>query len=149
MTTEELHPSELYTISRGQIQSYDMALGARLLWLINSQSFAFGIYAGLTLFMSPTPDLHTKAQLLVTVLPFVGAIISLFTFFDIVTSIVQMHKLVQNYKRYHNAQEKENQFPLLDSTLFSRFIQRLSPIFSALLFLAVWIFLILYDHRLS
>ncbi|GAB2685026.1 hypothetical protein GCM10027037_03060 [Mucilaginibacter koreensis] len=148
MAEENIVPSDLYTISRSQIQSYDAGLGPRLLWMANGQAFAFGIYCGLTFAMPPSPDLTNRAQIFGGVIPFVGAIVSIFTLLDIITSLVQMHKLASNYKKANNGLESEASFPMLDATFADRLFQRISPLATTLLFIIIWTFLILYDHKL-
>ena len=146
MATQNNSPSELYTVSRSQIEHYNLSIGLRLIWLNNSLAFMFGVYAGLTTMQSPTSYMHLQAQMLNGVIPIIGFAVSLFTLVDIITSIVQMKKLTNNYTTVH--QEAEDSFPLINGTLADRFFQRLSPIASALLFLMVWAFLIMYDHQL-
>ncbi len=148
MLYEDDQGSELYTVSRFQIQYHENSIFVRSLWLINSQSFAFGIYSGTILFMSPDPKLHTKAQILHATLPFIGFVFTLFTLIDIVTSVVEMHKLNENYKAQNNNHAQELDFPLLNGTLADRFLQQFSSVASSLLFLAVWTLLIIYDHHL-
>lgn len=145
MTTDN-SPSELYTVSRSQIEHYNLSIGLRLIWLNNSLAFMFGVYAGLTTMQSPTSYLHGKAQMLNGVIPLIGFAVSLFTLFDIIASIVQMNKLTKNYANVHP--NSEDSFPLITGTMADQFFQRLSPIASALLFLIVWTYLIMYDHQL-
>lgn len=146
MATESGAPSVLYIVSRGQIEHYNLSIGLRLIWLNNSLAFMFGVYAGLTTMQSATSYMHAQAQLLNNVIPFIGFAVSLFTLTDIIASIIQMKKLTKNYTAVH--QQPEDTFPLLNGTLADRFFQRFSPIASALLFLAVWSYLIMYDHQL-
>ena len=146
MATEGSAPSELYIVSRAQIEHYNLSIGLRLIWLNNSLAFMFGVYAGLTTMQSPTSYMHAQAQLLNGVIPFIGFAVSLFTLSDIIASVIQMNKLTRNYTAVH--QQPEDTFPLVSGTLADRFFQRFSPIASALLFLAVWGYLIMYDHQL-
>jgi hypothetical protein len=146
MATENNSLSELYTVSRAQIEHYNLSIGLRLIWLNNSLAFMFGVYAGLTTMQSPTSYLHGKAQMLNSAIPIIGFAVSLFTLFDIIASIVQMRKLTQNYSNVHH--DPEDNFPLINGTLADRFFQRLSPVASASLFLIVWTYLIMYDHQL-
>ncbi|WP_158827792.1 hypothetical protein [Mucilaginibacter lacusdianchii] len=148
MRTENTPPSELYTTSRTQIQHYDMAIGQRLIWLNNSQAFMFGVYAVTVIIKSPTPLLAGKLQVLAFVIPILGLTTTLFTLFDIISSIVQMSKITRNYQNANNNSGKEANFPLLNGNLKDQILLRISPVISALLFLLVWGFLIGYDHQL-
>jgi len=146
MAAEESIPSELYVVSRAQIEHYNLSIGLRLIWLNNSLAFMFGIYAGLTTMQSATSYMHAQAQLLNTLIPIIGFAVSLFTLADVIASVVQMNKLTKNYSATY--QHPEDKFPLLNGNLADRFFQRFSPIASALLFLAIFGYLILYDHQL-
>lgn len=146
MAADNKGPSELYTVSRSQIEHYNLSIGLRLIWLNNSLAFMFGVYAGLTTMQSPTSYMHGKAQMLNGVIPLIGFAVSLFTLFDIIASIVQMNKLTRNYANVHH--NSEDSFPLITGSMADQFFQRLSPIASALLFLIVWTYLIMYDHQL-
>ena len=106
----------------------------------------FGVYAGLTTMQSATSYMHAQAQLLNTVIPIIGFAVSLFTLADIIAGVVQMSKLTKNYSAIY--EQPEERFPLLNGTLADRFFQRFSPIASALLFLAIFGYLIMYDHQL-
>jgi hypothetical protein len=145
MATESGAPSTLYIVSRGQIEHYDLSIGLRLIWLNNSLAFMFGVYAGLTIMQSPTSFMHAQAQLLNNVIPVIGFAVSLFTLSDVIAGVIQMNKLTKNYCAIHT--QPEDSFPLLSGTLVDRFFQRFSPIASSLLFLAVWSYLIMYDHQ--
>jgi hypothetical protein len=148
MPTENVQPSELYTASRTQIQHYDMSIGLRLIWLNNSQAFMFGVYAVTVIMKAPTPFLIGKEQTLAFVIPILGLATTLFTCFDIVTSVVQMSKITRNYQNANNNNGQEANFPLINGTLKDQILLRVSPITTALLFLAVWAFLLIYDHQL-
>jgi len=137
----------MYLVSRAQIEHYDMAVGARLLWLINSQSFLFGIYVGASLFMPPTPELKVKEQLLAMAVPVMGLLIAIFTAFDMITSLSQMDKLWKNYKDYNDGEDRENELPPINGDLFDRLIHKISPIISTVVFLMTWSFLLLKDLK--
>ncbi|MBS7565179.1 hypothetical protein KHS38_12270 [Mucilaginibacter sp. Bleaf8] len=148
MPTENKPVSELYSVSRMQIEHYDMSIGLRLIWLNNSQAFMFGVYSVCTIMKAPTPFLAGKELMLAMAIPFLGFATTLVTLFDIITSIIQMNKLTRNYKNANSNHEQELNFPLLHGNIMDRVMQRISPVVTALLFLAVWIFLIMYDHQL-
>jgi hypothetical protein len=144
MTSEDQSISQLYTVSREQIEHYNLSIGMRLIWLNNCLAFMFGVYAMLIIMKPPTPNLNAKAQTLSTLIPYIGIAVSLFTLFDIITSIIQMHKLTENYKKANYSQA--DSFPLLNGTMADRFFQRLSPIACGIIFLVIWTYLALYDH---
>jgi hypothetical protein len=148
MRTENVPPSELYTASRTQIQHYDMSIGLRLIWLNNSQAFMFGVYSVTVFMKAPTPFLMGKEQALAFVIPILGFASTLFTLFDIVTSIVQMSRITRNYQNANDNNAKEANLPLLNGTFKDQVLLRISPVVTALLFLAVWSFLLMYDHHL-
>lgn len=148
MAYENSPPSELYNVSRKQIQSYDAGLGPRLLWLINGQAFGFGIYCGLTFAMPPTPYLLQKATMFGGIIPVIGAVVTLFTLIDIFTTIVQLRKLRVNFSAANNGAEKETNLPLIDATATDRFFQRFAAVGTTVFFMLVWVFFIMYDHQI-
>lgn len=131
-----------------QIQTHDISISNRLLWLINSQTFMLGIYVGTILFKSPDPHLHSMAILLNIIIAYLGFLTNLLTLIDISTSLVQIHKLIKNYRLNNNNQENEVNFPLIDGTHADRTLQRWSTVAVSIVFLVIWAFLILYDHQL-
>ncbi len=138
--------SQLYNVSRGQIEHYNMSIGLRLIWLNNCLAFMFGIYSSLTIFQSATPYWHTKAQMMSVIIPYIGVAVSLFTLTDVVMGIVRMGKVV---KHYHQEGQKEmSGIPMLDGTAADRFFQRLSPVAQSIFFMVVWLYLLLYDKHL-
>jgi len=146
MASENKPVSQLYLTTLSQLHYYDLSVGLRLIWLNNSQAFMFGVYSALTTIKSPTPFLHDKAQMLNTVIPIIGAIISLFTLTDIISGFIRIRALNNNYTE-NNHSDREGNFPRLDSTVTNRFFQRVSPVVIALIFLGIWVFLIMYDHQ--
>lgn len=148
MAYDNAPPSELYDISRHQIQSYDAGLGPRLLWLINGQAFGFGIYCGLTFAMPPTPYFLQKATMFGGLIPFIGAAVTLFTLIDIITTLAQVRKLRENYSASNSGNEQEHALPLIDATATDRFFQRFGALGTTIFFLLIWTFIILYDHHL-
>lgn len=146
MASSNNAPSQLYNISRSQIENNDLSIGLRLIWLNNCLAFMFGVYAVVTLFPSVTPFLHTKAQMLSVVIPYIGVLISLFTLFDILMGIKRISGLIGNYQKWKGPEMKGT--PMLNGTRLDRFFQRFSPVGQALLFLVVWLYLLLYDKQI-
>ncbi|WP_345951057.1 MULTISPECIES: hypothetical protein [unclassified Mucilaginibacter] len=145
MVSDKDSPSQLYAISRSQIEHDDISIGMRLIWLNNCLAFMFGVYAAVTLFSSPTTYWHAKAQMLSIVLPYVGVLVSLFTLLDIVKAIRRMSNIRKDYELHKNAELSG--IPMLDGTYFDRLFQRLSPVAQALFFLLIWLYLLLYDKQ--
>ena len=137
--------SDLYTISRSQIENNDISIGLRLIWLNNCLAFMFGVYAALTLFQSATPYWHIKAQMLSVAIPYVGLLISFFTLFDIVAAIKRISSIRNNYVKTKGPQLKG--IPMLDGTHLERFFMRFSPVGQAGFFLVIWLYLLLYDKQ--
>lgn len=125
-----------------------MAIGGRLLWLINAQAFLFGIYSASVVYMAPTPQLKTIQQELGMALPLMGLSIAIFTMMDIIGSILQINKLTKNYRENNQGNDREYDFPMVSGTFYDRLLRRVSPIISTLIFISVWSYLLMYDHHL-
>ncbi|QJD94540.1 hypothetical protein HH214_00955 [Mucilaginibacter robiniae] len=147
MPTENQPASTLYVVTIQQLQTQDMAIGGRLLWLINAQAFLFGIYSASVVFMAPTPDMKTLQRELGMAMPLIGLSIAVFTLLDIISSIAQMNRLTKNYRQSNNGHDQEFEFPLVSGTYYDRLLRRVSPIISTLIFISVWSYLIMYDHH--
>jgi hypothetical protein len=146
MSTNTASASQLYNISRGQIEHNNMSIGLRLIWLNNCLAFMFGIYSSLTLYQSATPFWHTKAQMLSVAIPYIGVFVSLFTLLDVVMGIVRMGNILKHYQR--DGQQEMLGMPMLDGTATDRFFQRLSPVAQSVFFLVIWLYLLLYDKHI-
>jgi len=146
MTPNIASASQLYNVSRGQIEQNNISIGLRLIWLNNCLAFMFGIYSSLTLFQSATPFWHTKAQMLSVAIPYIGVLISLFTLIDVVMGIVRMRNILKHYSK--EGQQEMSGIPMLDGTATERFFQRLSPVAQSIFFLVIWLYLLLYDKQI-
>jgi hypothetical protein len=146
MSTNTASASQLYNISRGQIEHNNMSIGLRLIWLNNCLSFMFGIYSSLTLYQSATPFWHTKAQMLSVAIPYIGVCVSLFTLLDVVMGIVRMGNIRKHYQQ--DGQQEMSGMPMLDGTATDRFFQRLSPVAQSIFYLVIWLYLLLYDKHI-
>jgi hypothetical protein len=147
MTAVNKPASDLYNISRMQIQFQEMSISSRMLWVNNSQAFLVGIYAGVNFFQTSDPGLHHKALMVGSVIPILGMLITIITLIDVISSMVQMNKLRQNYKNAHDGHEQEGALPLLNGAPADRFFQRISCVVSMVVFIAIWSYLIMGDHK--
>jgi hypothetical protein len=140
--------SDLYLVSRGQIQHILMSLETRFLWLMNIEAFMLGIYVGTSYFISPAPQLHLKAEMLNTTITYLGFIANVFALVDMVAGVFRMHKLRNNYMQLNNNCDYEQNYPALYGSVADRVIQGFIPIITVFFFLLIWLFIILYDHHM-
>lgn len=140
--------SELYKVTRAQIEHHDNAVNSRVIWLSIGQSFFFNVYAMLVTAKAPTPELFKKQQMLAVIFPIAALIVALFTFIDVMAGLIYLRKLRLNYKAATNGSSGEAPFPMLNGNKFDRTLQRLSPIAISLVFIITWLYLLLYDHKL-
>jgi len=149
MANEEQEPqlSPIYTVTRAQIEHYDNSVNQRVIWLSIGQSFFFNVYAMLVTAKAPTPPLFAKQQMLAVIFPIAALLVAVFTLVDVVAGLFYLRKLRLNYKGVTDGSSKESNFPMLNGNKQDRFFQRLSPIMIPVLFIATWVYLLLYDYK--
>ncbi len=145
---QEPLPSELYRISRAQIEHHDNGVNQRVIWLSIGQSFFFNVYAMLVTAKAPTPELFKKQEMLAVIFPIAALIVSIFTFIDVLAGIFYMRKLRMNYKGHTDGSSSEHHYPMLNGNKWDRTFQRISPVMIPLVFIITWIYLLLFDHKL-
>jgi len=145
---QEPLPSELYRISRAQIEHHDNAVNQRVIWLSIGQSFFFNVYAMLVTAKAPTPELFKKQEMLAVIFPIAALVVSIFTFMDVLAGIFYMRKLRMNYKGHTDGSSSELHYPMLNGNKWDRTFQRISPVMIPLVFIITWIYLLLFDHKL-
>ena len=149
MANEEQEPqlSSIYTVTRTQIEHYDNSVNQRVIWLSIGQYFFFNVYAMLVTAKAPTPPLFAKQQMLAVIFPIAALLVAVFTLVDVIAGLLYLRKLRLNYKSVTDGSSKENFYPMINGNKRDRFFQRLSPVMIPLLFIATWIYLLLYDYN--
>jgi hypothetical protein len=140
--------SEIYRISRAQIEHHDNAVNQRVIWLSIGQSFFFNVYAMLVTAKAPSPELFQKQQMLAIIFPIAALLVAIFTFIDVVAGIFYMRKLRTNYKTATDGSSHENHYPMLNGNKWDRTFQRISPVMIPLIFIITWVYLLMFDHQL-
>ena len=153
MTTEnnqqEITPStEIYKTTRGQIEHYDNAINQRVIWLSIGQSFFFGVYATLVSIKAPSPDLLAKQQMLATLLPFAALFAAIFTFFDVIATMVYMRKLRGYYENAASGIASDAIYPPVYGRPIDRIFQHISPTLIPLVFIFTWVIMLLYTYHI-
>ncbi len=144
--TDEKPLSELYRVTRAQIEHHDNAVNQRVIWLSIGQSFFFNVYAMLVTAKAPTPELMKKQLMLGIIFPVAALIVAIFTFVDVIAGLTYLRKLRLNYKAHTNGSSDESPYPMLNGNKFDRVLQRLSPIAISLVFIITWLYLLFYDR---
>src|SRR3954470_7182650 len=90
--------SEVYRVIRSQVEHVDNNLGQRVIWLVIAQSFFFGAYASLINGKPAKPELDLIHGALIKILPIAALLTVLFTFVDVITSLVYMRGLRKKYE---------------------------------------------------
>ena len=149
MANEEQEPqlSSIYTVTRTQIEHYDNSVNQRVIWLSIGQSFFFNVYAMLVTAKAPTPPLFAKQQMLAVVFPIAALLVAIFTLVDVIAGLFYLRKLRLNYKIVTDGSSNESLYPMINGNKRDRFFQRLSPVMIPLLFIATWLYLLLYDYN--
>lgn len=149
MTNEGQEPqlSSIYTVTRAQIEHYDNSVNQRVIWLSIGQSFFFNVYAMLVTAKAPTPPLFAKQQMLAVIFPIAALLVAVFTLIDVIAGLFYLRKLRKNYKGVTDGSSKENFYPMLNGNKWDRLFQRISPLMIPVLFIATWLYLLLYDYK--
>jgi fatty acid desaturase len=146
---QEDHPlSEIYRVTRAQIEHHDNAVNQRVIWLSIGQSFFFNVYAMLVTAKAPSPELFKKQQMLAVIFPVAALLVAIFTFIDVIAGMFYMRKLRKNYKGVTDGSSHENYYPMVNGTKHDRVFQRISPFMIPLIFIITWVYLLLFDHQL-
>lgn len=145
---EEQKLSQLYIVSRAQIEHHDNAVNQRVIWLSIGQSFFFNVYAMLVTAKAPTPELFKKQQLLAIIFPIAAFLVAVFTLVDVLAGLFYIRKLRLNYKKNTNGSSQEGYYPMLNGNRWERTFQRISPLMIPVIFVITWIYLLLYDNKL-
>ena len=148
MPEEEKPLSELYKVSRAQLEHHDNAVNQRVIWLSIGHSFFFNVYAMLVTGKAPTPELLAKQKILAVIFPIAALLVAAFTLVDVLAGIFYIRKLRWNYKKNTDGSSAEGVYPMLNGNKYDRVFQRISPIMIPVIFIITWIYLLLYDHKL-
>ncbi|WP_345949377.1 MULTISPECIES: hypothetical protein [unclassified Mucilaginibacter] len=140
--------SEIYRVSRAQIEHHDNAVNQRVIWLSIGQSFFFNVYAMLVTAKAPSPELFQKQQMLAVIFPIAALAVAVFTFIDVIAGLFYMRKLRRNYKAVTDGSSAENYYPMLNGNKRDRVFQRISPFMIPLIFIITWVYLLMFDHNL-
>lgn len=139
--------SEIYRVTRAQIEHHDNAVNSRVIWLSIGQSFFFNVYAMLVTAKAPTPELMSKQKMLAVIFPIAALAVAIFTLVDVMAGLFYMRKLRLNYKRVTDGSSHEGYYPMLNGNKFDRSFQRVSPIVIPAVFILTWIYLLLFDYK--
>ncbi|GEO11352.1 hypothetical protein [Segetibacter aerophilus] len=140
--------SDVYKIIRGQVEHVDNNLGQRVIWLVIAQSFFFGAYASLINGKPAKPELDLIHGALIKILPIAALLTVLFTFIDVISSIVYMYGLRKKYEASLNTDvDVDSAYPNITGSKAQRFFMHASPILIPLLFITVWIILLYVQYK--
>lgn len=145
--TQEQPLSEIYRVTRAQIEHHDNAVNSRVIWLSIGQSFFFNVYAMLVTAKAPTPELMNKQKMLAVIFPIAALAVAIFTLVDVMAGLFYIRKLRLNYKKVTDGSSHEGYYPMLNGNKFDRSFQRVSPIVIPAVFIITWLYLIMYDHK--
>jgi hypothetical protein len=140
--------SEVYRTIRAQVEHYENAINQRVIWLSIGQSFFFNVYAMLVTGKAPTKPLMDKQVMLGTVFPFAALLIAIFTFFDVIATMIYLSRLKNRYESVAGGENTDSVYPPIYGRFRDRLFQHISPVLIPFVFILVWLYLILFDHQL-
>lgn len=142
METNSVSPiSNLYTVTRGQIEHINNNLGQRIIWLVIAQSFFFNAYALLILGKPQLPQLQHLFRMFLVIVPLASLLTVVMTLIDVLGIIRRRKKL---RVRYESAgfQDEMNTYPEVDGTRVQRVYDYLAPITLPVMFIVIWVIVI-------
>jgi hypothetical protein len=139
--------SEVYKVIRGQVEHVDNNLGQRVIWLVIAQSFFFGAYASLINGKPAKPELDLIHGAMIKILPIAALLTVIFTFVDLITSVMYMHGLRKKYEASLNADiDIDSSYPSITGSRSQRIFMHSSPILIPILFIIVWAILLYIQY---
>jgi len=139
--------SEVYKVIRQQVEHVDNNLGQRVVWLVIAQSFFFSGYASLINGKPAKPELDLIHGALIKILPIAGMLTVLFTFVDVIASILYMRSLRKKYEASLNEDiEMDSSYPNITGSKLQRIFLHTSPILIPSLFIVLWSILLYVQY---
>ena len=139
--------SEVYKVIRGQVEHVDNNLGQRVIWLVIAQSFFFGAYATLINGKPAKPELDLIHGALIKILPIAALLTVLFTFIDVIASIVYMRGLRKKYEdSLSDDIAVDSAYPNITGSKNQRIFMHASPILIPAVFIILWIILLYIQY---
>lgn len=139
--------SETYKVVRGQIEHLSNNLGQRVIWMVIAQSFFFSGYAILINGKPPGPELEPIHQAMIKLIPIAALLTVIFSFIDVIASILLMKKLRLNYEANEGeSKTKTLQYPPVNASRAARIFIHASPVLIPILFIVIWIILLVVQY---
>jgi hypothetical protein len=136
--------SDLYKVTRSQIEHLDNTVSQRIIWLTIAQSFFVSGFAVLVTGNPGNPHYVRIQAILLTLFPVISIILVLLTFFDILSGLVYTKKL----NEFMQKQKRENKVELFYPPLagFKRLnqLKNFSPLAVPVVFIIMWIYILLH-----
>lgn len=144
--------AETYKIVRAQIEHVSNNLSQRIIWMVIAQSFFFSGYAILINGKPPEAALQPIHEMMRQLIPIAALLTVIFSFIDVIASILQMKKLRLSFENGNGKQmAAELHFPPINATKKDRILVLASPVLIPILFIIVWTILLIvqYTHNAS
>jgi hypothetical protein len=137
MTPNPPPASPLYTILRGQVEHINTILSQRIIWLVIAQSFFFSGYAVL---ITGKPDTRWQAihEKLLIIFPIASLLAVIFTFMDVIGSMLYLRKLRKWYADRPKDETSERNYPPMAGFRSLTMLENTSPVVLPLVFMVTW-----------
>ena len=129
--------SSQYTVIRSQIEEQHNTSNQRIFWLILSQSFF--INAFVMLITQPPKGKEAPYGIMLNIIPLSSILTIVFTYLDVIGSIIYVDKLVKHYQRIDVDDTKSGQLPPISGDKADRIFARISPVLLPVMFIIIWI----------
>ena len=130
--------SSQYTVIRSQIEEQHNTSNQRIFWLILSQSFFINAFVML-ITAQPPKGKEALYGIMLNIIPLSSLLTIVFTYLDVIGSIIYINKLVKHYQRINIDDTQTGQLPPISGDKTDRIFARISPVLLPVMFIIIWI----------
>ena len=136
--------ADYYKLVRGQIEHVQNMVNQRVIWLVISQSFFYGGYAGVVNAPKEAKNAIFGGQqdVLLWLLPVAAIAACISVYVGLVATLSYLPSLRKKFERFEHDDDTDNDFPPIDATKFVRIMEQISSILLPLVFIAAWVFIL-------
>jgi hypothetical protein len=136
--------SDLYKVTRGQIEHQNDSLNQRVIWLTIAQSFFFSGYAILVTGNPNAEPFKQMQHFMLYLFPIASILIVAISYIDILSALIYLSRLRHNYKS--SFQKEDSKYPPVGGWPNLINMQYASPRIIPVLFLLIWGFILMKWH---
>lgn len=147
---QQLSKAEFYTLMRGQVEFVNNIINQRIIWLVISQSFFFGGYAGVA--NAPekarSPLFAQQGDLLLWVLPTAALLACVVSYSTIIAAVMDMPRLRKTFEKCcEKLDDQQEGLPDLEPPAGIRRVEKLATLIVPVIFMLTWLVILVTQYR--